>query len=88
MYAILTLNLIVNIVTLISSLLLITGSIRVSHEVSLSRSCHHATPDHDIGLFPFIHSRKFLLFTAQLKVPTAMAGVRGIVLNIQLFRSN
>lgn len=32
MYAVLTLNLIVNCVTLISSLLLITGSIRVSHE--------------------------------------------------------
>lgn len=34
MYAVLTLNLIVNCVTLISSLLLITGSIRVSHEIS------------------------------------------------------
>lgn len=33
MYVILTLNLIVNIVTLISALLLITGSIKVSHEL-------------------------------------------------------
>lgn len=33
MYAVLTLNLIVNCVTLISSLLLITGAIKVSHEL-------------------------------------------------------
>lgn len=33
MYAVLTLNLIVNCVTLISSLLLITGAIRVSHDL-------------------------------------------------------
>lgn len=36
MYAMLTLNLIVNCVTLISSLLLITGAIRVSIDAGLS----------------------------------------------------
>lgn len=34
MYAVLTLNLIVNCVTLISSLLLITGAIKVSHAMA------------------------------------------------------
>lgn len=43
MYAVLTLNLIVNCVTLISSLLLITGAIRVSHEIQID-------PDFESGL--------------------------------------
>lgn len=34
MYAVLTLNLVVNCVTLISSLLLITGAIKVSHAMA------------------------------------------------------
>lgn len=35
MYAVLTLNLIVNCVTLISSLLLVTGALKVSHATNI-----------------------------------------------------
>lgn len=57
MYAVLTLNLIVNCVTLISSLLLITGAIRVSHEIAAIDNVDlDSESELNITFYFFIHS--------------------------------
>lgn len=71
MYAVLTLNLIVNCVTLISSLLLITGSIRVSYKRSSLDLDFVTGPDNDELFFAFF------LFAAQLNLRFTVVGVRG-----------
>lgn len=69
MYVILTLNLIVNVVTLISSLLLITGSIKVSRE---QFNIHIM----QLYAFDFDHdSEKLFYFAAQFQIHHSMARI-------------